>query len=109
MAAFHELKGSPLVLQPLMMSGLPKNVTGLLQFGWHVGTVQALGIGALFALAVWHPAGNVFAMVATIMSGAMGVIAIGLALFTNKALWSTPAPYPWNLIALMGLLGLLVG
>ena len=109
MALLHELKGSPLVLPPLSGSALPDSVAGLHAFSWHAGTVLAFGMASLFALAVWHPAGDVFAIVATIMSGGMGAIAIALATVKHKALWGTPAPYPWNVIALTGLVGVLLG
>lgn len=57
---------------------------------------------ALFLLAIWRPEGWAFAAVATAMSAGFGAMGVSLALFGNRALWRTPAPYPWTLIAILG-------
>lgn len=107
-AGAHELVGAPMVLSPLAATDLPANVIWLHHFSWHVGTVAVLGMAALFILATRHPAGRLFAMVATSMSAGFAILGIGLASFGNSVLWSTPAPYPWTVVALTGLLGVLL-
>ncbi len=104
----HEILGSPKVLGPLKDSGLPDDIVWLHHFSWHVGSVAVLAMVALFLLAVWRPDGLVFAAVATAMSAGFAALGISLALFGNRALWRTPAPYPWTLIAGLGGLGLAV-
>lgn len=102
----HELVGAPKVLKPLKTSGLPDDVIWLHHFSWHVGSVAVLAMIGLFLLATWHASGFLFAAVATAMSAGFAALGIGLAVFGNKALWRTPAPYPWMLIAILGGLGL---
>lgn len=104
----HEIAGSRKVLGPLKGSGLPDGVIWLHHFSWHVSSVAVLAMIALFLLAVWHPAGSAFAAVATAMSAGFALLGISLAIFGNRALWRTPAPYPWTLVALVGGAGLLI-
>lgn len=101
----HELVGAPRVLRPLKDAGLPPQVVGLHHFSWHVGSVAVAGMIVLYLLAVWHPAGAIFAIIASAISAGIAAFGIGLALFVNPALWRTPAPYPWSLIAIIGGLG----
>lgn len=107
-AGAHELIGAPMVLSPLAATDLPPNVIWLHHFSWHTGTVAVLAMAALYILATRHPAGRVFAMVATAMSTGFAILGIGLASFGNSVLWTTPAPYPWTVVALTGLLGVLL-
>lgn len=102
----HELLGSPKVLAPLKDSGLPLEVIWLHHFSWHVGSVAVVAMVALFLLGAWQPDGLIYAAVATAMSAGFAMLGTGLAVFGNRALWRTPAPYPWTLIALIGGLGL---
>lgn len=102
----HELAGAPKVLGPLKMSGLPDSVIWLHHFSWHVGSVAVLAMISLFLLAVWQPSGILFAAVATMMSAGFAALGIGLATFGNPALWRTPAPYPWTIIAIFGGIGM---
>lgn len=104
----HELVGSAKVLNPLKHSGLPDGIVWLHHFSWHVGSVAVLAMIALFLLAVWQPGGLAFAAVATAMSAGFAMLGISLAIFGNRALWRTPAPYPWTLIAILGGIGLLL-
>ena len=104
----HEFLGAPKVLRPLKASGLPDNVVWLHHFSWHVGSVAALAMVALFLLAVFEPDGYGYAVIATAMSLGFAALGVGLATLGNKALWKTPAPYPWTLIAIIGVLGLLL-
>ena len=108
-AIAHEVAGAPKVLKPLEGSGLPKDVIWLHHFSWHVGTVAVLAMVAQFLLAIWHPAGDIFAIIATLTSAGFAVLGTTLASFGNKALWRTPAPYPWTLIAVLGGVGIWLG
>lgn len=102
----HEVLGAPRVLGPLKDAGLPLEVIWLHHFSWRVGSVAVAVMIGLFLFAAWQPQGVMFAAFATAMSGGFALLGIGLALFGNKALWRTPAPYPWTLIAVIGGLGL---
>ncbi|WP_430402448.1 hypothetical protein [Hyphomonas sp.] len=102
----HEVAGAPKVLGPLKTSGLPDSVIWLHHFSWHVGSVAVLAMMSLFLLAAWQPSGFLFAAVATAMSAGFAALGIGLATFGNPALWRTPAPYPWTLIAILGGVGM---
>lgn len=102
----HELLGGPKVLKPLKTSGLPDDVIWLHHFSWHVGSIAVLAMIGSFLLAAWQPSGFLFAAVATAMSAGFAALGIGLAVFGNTALWRTPAPYPWTIIAILGGLGL---
>jgi hypothetical protein len=102
----HEILGAPKVLGPLKTSNLPDDVIWLHHFSWHVGSVATLAMISLFLIAAWQPSGFVFAAVATAMSAGFAALGIGLAIFGNKALWRTPAPYPWTLVTIIGGAGL---
>lgn len=102
----HEILGAPRVLGPLKNSGLPENVVWLHHFSWHVGSIAVAGMIALFLMAAFSPDALPYAVVATGMSAGFSVLAIVLATFGNKALWRTPAPYPWTVIAILGTLGI---
>lgn len=104
----HEIVGSPKVLNPLKTSGLPDNVIWLHHFSWHVGSVAVLAMIALFLLAARSNDGLAYAVVATAMSAGFAALGISLAVFGNRALWRTPAPYPWAVIAILGGAGLLL-
>ena len=108
-AIAHELVGVPKVLGPLKGSGLAPEVIWLHHFSWHVGTVAVAVMILLFVLAALQPGSFLLAAVATAMSAGFAGLGIGLAIFGNKALWRTPAPYPWTLIALLGGTGLFFG
>ena len=101
----HEILGSPKVLRPLKGSGLPDDVIWLHHFSWHVGSVAVLAMIALFLLAARHPGDFALAAVAAMSTG-FAILGIGLAIFGNRALWRTPAPYPWTIIAILGGFGL---
>lgn len=104
----HEVAGAPRVLGPLANSGLDPKVIWLHHFSWHVGSVAVVAMIALFLMAVWLPRGPYFAAVATAMSAGFAALGIGLATLGNTALWRTPAPYPWTLIAILGGVGLVL-
>ena len=104
----HEIVGSPKVLKPLRGSGMPDSVIWLHHFSWHVGSLAVLAMIALFILAARTADGLAYAMVATAMSAGFAALGISLALFGNRALWRTPAPYPWTLIAIIGCAGLIL-
>ena len=107
-AAAHEFVGAPMVLSPLKDSGLPPDIIWLHHFSWHVGTVAVMGMVALFGFAVVHPAGRLLAGLASSMSAGFAALGIGLALFGDPVVWTTPAPYPWTLVAILGFLGVLL-
>jgi hypothetical protein len=104
----HELLGAPKVLGPLKTSGLADSIVWLHHFSWHVGSVAVLAMIALFLLAVTQADGFAYAAVATAMSLGFAALGIGLAVFGSRALWRTPAPYPWTLVAIIGATGLLL-
>ncbi len=102
----HEVAGAPRVLGPLKHSGLAPEVIWLHHFSWHVGSVAVAAMIALFCLAAMQPQQLLLAGIATLMSSGFAALGIGLAIFGNRALWRTPAPYAWTLVALLGGLGL---
>lgn len=107
-AVAHEVLGAPKVLAPLATSNLPTDVIWLHHFSWHVGTVSVLTMAALFIAATRSERGRLLAAFATFMSAGFAALAIGLALFGNSVVWSTPAPYPWTIITILGVIGLIV-
>ncbi|WBQ14415.1 hypothetical protein L2D00_06995 [Hyphomonadaceae bacterium BL14] len=107
-AAAHELAGAPLVLEPLARSGLPPEVIWLHHFSWHVGTIAVLAMAAMFVAAIWHPAATLLAGIASAMSAGFAALGVSLAVFGDSVLWTTPAPYPWTLVALLGAAGVML-
>lgn len=107
-AAAHEFVGAPMVLSPLEDAGLPPDIIWLHHFSWHVGTVAVIGMVALFGFAVVHPSGRLLAGIAASMSAGFAALGIALAVFGDPVVWTTPAPYPWTLVAILGFLGVLL-
>lgn len=107
-AAAHELLGAPKVLRPLSETDLPMDVVWLHHFSWHVGTVAVLTMAGLFIAAARSRNGRTLALFATAMSAGFAALAIGLAVFGDPVVWTTPAPYPWTLIALLGGVGVVL-
>lgn len=105
-AAAHEVLGAPKVLAPLATSNLPADVIWLHHFSWHVGTVAVLIMAALFVAAARSEPGRLLAVFATLMSSGFAVLAIGLAILGDPVVWTTPAPYPWTIITVLGVIGL---
>ena len=105
-AVAHEVLGSPKVLAPLATSNLPADVIWLHHFSWHVGTVSVVTMAVLFIASTRTKQGRFLAGFATAMSAGYAVLAIGLALFGDSVVWSTPAPYPWTIITVLGVIGL---
>ena len=105
-AVAHELLGAPKVLAPLATSNLPTDVIWLHHFTWHVGTVAVLIMAALFVTAIRAKPARLLAGFATSMSAGFAVLAIALAIFGDPVVWSTPAPYPWTIITILGVIGL---
>ena len=104
-ALAHEILGAPKVLQPLAETDLPEDVIWLHHFSWHVGTVAVLGMATLFILAARRDEARPFGIVASSMSAGFAALELGLAQFGDAALWGTPAPYPWTVVALLGFVG----
>lgn len=105
-ALAHEILGAPKVFAPLSDSGLPKDVIWLLIFSWHVGTVAVLSMAGLFVAASRATASRALAIFATAMSAGFAVLGIGLALLGDPIVWTTPALYPWTIIAVLGFIGI---
>jgi len=104
----HEWLGSPQMLGPLEASGLPPDVVWMHHFSWHVDTVAVVAMVVMFTLAARHREHVALAIIASAMSASFAVIGIGLATFANAALWTTPAPYAWGPVAIIGALGVLL-
>ncbi len=105
-AVAHAIAGSALAVDPLMASSdVPEVAKWLLFFNWHVGTVVFVILGVVFALLSRDPAQRALAVVAISIIGAIGVLGLGMTIAGPAAMWSTPAPYAFFVIAAVGLLG----
>ena len=62
-------------------------------------------MAALFIAATRAASGRLLALFATAMSTGFAALGIGLAVFGDGVLWTTPAPYPWTVIAGLGGVG----
>ena len=102
----HELLGAPSVLKPLATTTLPEEVIWLHHFSWHVGTVATAAMVSMFIFASMRSNQLPMAIVATAMSLGFAALGIALALGQGQALWQTPAPYLWSLVAAVGCLGI---
>ncbi len=103
----HELAGAPMVLPPLDTAGVPADVMWLHHFSWHVGSVAVLALAGMYTYASYRP-NTALAFTATAMCAGFAVLGICLALFGDAVLWSTPAPYLWSVISVIGASGLLL-
>lgn len=98
----HELLGAPMVLPPLSEAGVDEEVILLHHFSWHVGSVSVIAMAVMFFLASQRSQNHVLAVIAAGMSAGFCLLAFGLAVFVSGAMWGTPAPYFWSLIAILG-------
>lgn len=101
----HEAIGAPMVLPPLLETDLPENVIWLHHFSWHVGSIAVAGMIVMFVLAALKPGNIALASIATGMSAGFAALGIGLAVYINDVMWSTPAPYAWSVVAVVGGVG----
>lgn len=102
----HEILGAPKVLDPLHKVDLPTEVIWLHHFSWHVGSVALIAMAAMFFAGSRKTEHLALAGFGTFLSAGFAILGVSLAFFGNRALWSTPAPYPWTLIAALGGAGL---
>ena len=101
----HEAIGAPMVLSPLVATELPENVIWLHHFSWHVGSIAVAAMIIMFAHAALKPGSIVMAVIATGMSSGFAALGIGLAVYASDAMWGTPAPYAWSVVAVVGGVG----
>lgn len=101
----HEFLGAPLVLPPLAAPNIAEEVRWLHHFSWHVGTVSTLAMAGMFLYASIRPGNTALAVVATLMCAGFAIVGTSLAIFGSSALWSSPAPYVWWLVMVVGLVG----
>eukprot|EP00439_Symbiodinium_sp_Y106_P089695 s1_g2231.t1 len=102
----HELLGAPLFLPPLTETNLADHVIWMHRFSWHVGSITMAAMGFMFVRAALKPTEAIPGAIATSIAALMGCLGISLALFGNDILWTTPAPFLWTVIAIVGGLGL---
>lgn len=102
----HELLGAPLALSPLSQVGLSSEIVWLHHFSWHVGSIAVSGMIAMYVSAATRPGNLALAVVATGMSIGFASLGIGLAIYGDSAMWRTPAPYIWSVIAVLGSAGI---
>ena len=102
----HETLGSPMVLTPLLGSGIDEEVIWLHNFSWHVSSVTAVAMTGMFLYSSVRPGNLALAVVATLMSIGQTVVGVSLAVFASSALWSTPAPYIWSIVSVLGVIGI---
>ncbi|MEO0437350.1 MAG: hypothetical protein AAF098_10615 [Pseudomonadota bacterium] len=102
----HELLGAPMVLPPLADAGLADEVVWLHHFSWHVGSVAVVAMAAMFLYASVKAGNLPMAFIASLMSLGFALLGIGLGVLGSSAMWGTPAPYVWTVIAVLGLFGL---
>mgnify|MGYP003625295157 FL=1 len=104
----HKWLGAPQILGSLEASGLPPDVVWMDHFSWHVATVAVLAMVVMFTLAARRREHVALTIIASAMSASFAVIGIGLATFANAALWTTPAPYAWGPVTIIGSVGVLL-
>ncbi|MEZ5572222.1 MAG: hypothetical protein R3E64_09370 [Halioglobus sp.] len=102
----HELLGAPMVLPALSEAELPVKVVWLHHFSWHVGSIAMIAMIALYFLSTQKPENLSMAVIATAMSVGFALLGISLAIYGDSALWGTPAPYAWTIVAILGTLGI---
>ena len=95
----HEILGSPMVLTPLLDSGIDEEVIWL-------HNLTAVAMAGMFLYSSVRPGNLALAVVATLMSIGQTVIGVGLAVFVSSALWGTPAPYIWSIVSVLGVIGI---
>ena len=99
--------GGPLVIPELMASqDLSETAAWLLYFCWHDGTVALFVSGIALGYSAAKPGNRVLAVFATGLILGIGLLGLGVAALGNATLFSTPAPYAFNVIGTVAMLGL---
>lgn len=103
----HVFLGGPLVIPELMASqDLSETAAWLLYFCWHDGTVALLVSGIALGYSAAKAGNRVLAVFATGLILGIGLLGLGAALLGNATLFNTPAPYAFNVIGIVAVLGL---
>lgn len=63
-----KILGAPLVLLPLLQSGIREEVIGLHSFSWHVGSVTATAIAGMFFYSLMRPGNLALSVDASLIS-----------------------------------------
>ena len=107
-ALMHIFLGGPVVVDALRADpDLPDVVVSLSYFAWHDGTVALLVCSGAFLYGALKPGSRVLALFAGILVLGIGLLGLASAVFGNSALWMTPAPYAFNIIGLLAIIGAL--
>ena len=103
----HVSLGGPVVIDPIRTSTeLEETVKWLSYFTWHDAVALLVAASAYLYVGL-VPGNRILAIFVTVMLAGFGVMGLATALFASPALWSTPAPYAFNLIAIIGLIAML--
>lgn len=98
----HVFGGGPIAINPLLaQQDIPEVAKWLLYFCWHDGTVVLLICAGAFAYAGVRRGNRAVGVLAALIISAIGLLGLGVTVFGSNALWSTPAPYAFSVIALL--------
>lgn len=104
----HVFLGGPVVMDPIHASSeLEETVKWLSYFTWHDGTVALLIAAGAYVYVGQVPGTRILAVFFTAMLAGFGITGLLTAILASPALWTTPAPYAFNLIAIIGLAAIL--
>lgn len=98
----HTFVGGPQIVPPLFASDLKKMPKYVLYFVWHIATIVLLAITAGYVLAALYPAAWPLAVQSAIVSGAIAVLILGVAIWQRMGLKDMPQ---WTLFLVMALAG----
>lgn len=105
MTGLHVLAGGALAIPPLMSAeSLDAETRWLLYFTWHDGTAALIVCSAALAYAAARAGNRAIAVFAGLVLAGFGVAGLGVAVVSG-ALWATPAPYAFGILALLALTG----
>lgn len=104
----HVFLGAPMVLPPLLESGLPVEVIWLHHFSWHVGSVAVMAMIAMYIFAARKAEYLPMAWIATAMGFGFAILGVGLAVYGDTSMWGTPAPYVWSIVTILGVCGIVI-
>ena len=95
-----------MVFPPLFDANIPDDVVWLHRFSWHVGSVAIAAMISMYIYSSLRPGNLPLVVCATAMATGFACLGVGFAAFGNEALWRTPAPYLWSVVANLGAVGI---
>ena len=107
--AAHIFAGGKMFVAPIMQNKtIDPTIKSLSYVSWHCVSLLFATFAVTFAFVALNPQNVELALVASLMSGAITIMIISIALRGHHVMLKLPAVYFFGLISLLGSIGLLI-